>query len=373
MPCPLSTESGLLDKRPYRIDELVRPEVRALSTYHVQNARGLVKLDAMENPYAWPEEMVTRWLDRLKSAEPNRYPDPACQQLKALLRTSGKIPDGAELLLGNGSDEIIQILLMALSPGACVMAPEPTFVMYRQIARSLGLPFVGVPLRAEDFELDGDVMLRAIDEHDPAILFFAYPNNPTGNLFSRDLIHAVMQRSRGLIILDEAYAPYANDSFMAEVGTHPNLLVMRTLSKLGLAGLRLGYIAGPPAWIEQLDKIRLPYNINVLTQLSAEFALTEQAELDAQVARILADRGWLMQQLAQTKGVRVYPSQANFVLIRLTDGDATAVFEKMKALGVLIKNLDPQGGALKGVLRITVGTPEENERFMLAFRTATRA
>ena len=250
------------------------------------------------------------------------------------------------------------------------MAPEPTFVMYRQIARSLGLRFVGVPLRQEDFDLDEEVMLQAIDEHDPAIIFFAYPNNPTGNLFSKDLIGKIMERCRGLIILDEAYAPYASDSFMPDVGNHPNLLVMRTLSKLGLAGIRLGFIAGPPAWIQELDKVRLPYNINVLTQLSAEFALSEQAELDGQVERILGDRSRLIQRLSQMKGVKVYPSQANFVLIRLSENNASEVFDQIKRQGVLIKNLDPQGGALAGMLRITVGTPEENDRFIEAFRVA---
>lgn len=353
-----------------RVEALLRPEVRALSAYHVPESKGFIKLDAMENPYAWPRATVDLWLEHLRGAEPNRYPDPVCAELKAALKAANGVPRDAELLLGNGSDEIIQILLMAMRPGATVMAPEPTFVMYRQISLSLGLSFVGVPLRAEDFSLDIEPFCAAIERHQPAIIFLAYPNNPTGNLFDLSAIERILALTPGLVVVDEAYAPYAGASFMGQVGRYDHLLVMRTLSKLGLAGLRLGFMAGPPEWIAEFDKLRLPYNINVLTRISAEFALAQHEVFAAQVGDILRERSTLMAELKTIDGIQVYESRANFILLRLLRYDAPAVFAALKAAGVLIKNLHPQGGLLIQCLRVTVGTPAENRRFLAAFRQA---
>jgi histidinol-phosphate aminotransferase len=353
-----------------RIQSLLRPEVLALSAYHVPDASGYVKLDAMENPYAWPPAAVDAWLEKLRSAEPNRYPDPACNHLRPPLRATNGVPETAGVLFGNGSDEIIQIILMAMKPGATVLAPLPSFVMYRQISDSLGLRFVGVPLRPEDFSLDVDLFCTAIEQHQPAVIFLAYPNNPTGNLFDESAMLQVLACAPGLVVVDEAYAPYASASFMSRVGQFPNLLVMRTLSKLGLAGLRLGFLVGPHDWIDEFDKIRLPYNINILTQLSAEFALNHHAVFDAQVADILRDRADLMAHLTQLKGIQVYDSQANFILFRLLHQSAGTVFERLKSQGVLIKNLDPQGGMLAGCMRVTVGRPEENRQFLAALTVA---
>jgi histidinol-phosphate aminotransferase len=354
----------------YRVKSLLRPEVLALSAYHVPDSRGYIKLDAMENPYPWPEAMVEQWLTRLRKAEPNRYPDPACEGLKQGLRQTNGIPEAAELLLGNGSDEIIQILLMALRGGSTVLAPEPTFVMYRQISASLGLRFVGVPLRAEDFSLDTEALGAAIERHRPAVIFLAYPNNPTGNLFDEAAILRILATAPGLVVLDEAYAPYAEASFMARLPEFGNLLVMRTLSKLGLAGLRLGFLAGGRDWIAQLDKIRLPYNVNVLTQISAEFALEQQVVFDEQVRCLLRDRRWLMEELGRVEAIRVFDSRANFILFRLLRHDAPAVFQSLKDAGILVKNLHPGGGPLAQCLRVTVGTPEENRRFLAALQQA---
>lgn len=353
--------------QPENIARLLRKEVRALKAYHVPDSRGYTKLDAMENPYDWPEEMVKEWLQALRLAAPNRYPDPGCAELKEALRATNGVPPGAELLLGNGSDEIIQILLMGLKPGSTVMAPEPTFVMYRQIAHSLGLTFIGIPLAKEDFALDLVAFREAIVEHDPALIFLAYPNNPTANLFDRSAMEAILRTARGLVVVDEAYAPYASASYMSEIPAFPHLLVMRTLSKLGLAGLRLGFLVGDPAWIHEFEKLRLPYNINVLTQISALFALSRHSILDGQVKAILSERERLLGKLRQIEGIHVFDSSANFILLRLKEGKAGDVFEALKARGVLIKNLDPQGGSLAGCLRVTVGTPEENDRFLEAF------
>jgi histidinol-phosphate aminotransferase len=356
-----------------RITRLLRPEVRSLSAYHVPDSRGFIKLDAMENPYRWPPAIVDLWLEQLRAAEPNRYPDPACAGLKAALKVANGVPKQAKLLLGNGSDEVIQILLMALNSGATVMAPEPTFVMYRQISQSLGLRFIGVPLQAEDFSLDAEAFCAAIETHQPAIIFLAYPNNPTGNLFEKDAIDRVIAVAPGLVVVDEAYAPYAAASYMPELERHDHLLVMRTLSKLGLAGLRLGFLAGHSQWIDELDKLRLPYNINVLTQISAEFALEQHAVFDAQVSHILQERGLLISALDEMPQIQVYDTRANFILIRLLKHDVGEFFLALKKAGVLVKNLHPNGGLLSQCLRITVGTPDENQRFLEVFREALAA
>jgi histidinol-phosphate aminotransferase len=356
-----------------KIRSLLKPEVLALSAYHVQDASGYIKLDAMENPYDWPESMVGEWLARLRQAKPNRYPDPEAGRLKSILKAANHVLDPAGMILGNGSDELIQIILMALGGrNATVLAPEPTFVMYRQIAVSLGLRFVGVSLCAADFSLDMDAMRAAIREHQPAVIFLAYPNNPTGNAFATDDVLEVLRLAPNLVVIDEAYAPFADHSFMNRLPEFDRLLVMRTLSKLGLAGLRLGFLAGHPAWIEQLDKLRLPYNINILTQISAEFALLKHEVFDAQVTRIRQDRERLTTALQSLPGVQVYPSQANFLTFRLSNGGAQEVFDGLRQAGILIKNLHPAGGLLRECLRVTVGTPSENQRFIAALRGILR-
>ena len=273
--------SGIFD----RVADLVRPEIRALSAYHVPDAAGLIKLDAMENPYPWPDALKAEWLETLRDAELNRYPDPRGRAVQAALREAMGIPRDVGLLLGNGSDELIQMLaLTAAGPGRKVLSVDPGFVMYRMIALFAGMEYLGVPLAVEDFALDLPAVLEALRRERPALTFIAYPNNPTGNLFDPEAIAAIIQAAPGLVIVDEAYAPFTDATFLSRLGEWPNLLVMRTVSKMGLAGLRLGYLAGPPEWLDEIDKTRLPYNINVLTQTSAAFALRHKAVLDEQTA-----------------------------------------------------------------------------------------
>ncbi|WPL15406.1 Histidinol-phosphate aminotransferase 2 [Thiorhodovibrio winogradskyi] len=353
------------------LDTLVRPAIRALSAYHVPDATGLIKLDAMENPYSLPEELREPWLSALREQALNRYPDPQASLLRTTLRATMGIPAGMGLVLGNGSDELIQMLALALGgPGRTLLSVEPGFVMYRMIATVAGLDYLGVPLRAEDFALDLDATLAAIEEHQPALTFLAYPNNPTGNLFAADSIARIIEASPGLVVVDEAYAPFTDHSFLSRLGDWPNLLVLRTVSKMGLAGLRLGYLAGPPEWIEEIDKTRLPYNINVLTQASAVFALRHAEVFDAQTRLIRAERERLAKALAAMDGMQVYPSEANFILLRLPDGTAGPVFMGLKAQGVLIKNLDGAHPRLRDCLRVTVGTADENQAFLEALAKA---
>lgn len=352
-----------------KVRALLRPQILALTAYRVADPTGYVKLDAMENPYDWPKEMVDEWLEKLKQAKPNRYPDPQAARLKAVIRARHRVPAEASLLLGNGSDELIQIILMAVAgQGAVVAAPEPTFVMYRQIAATLGMQFVGVPLHSKDFELDMTVWRDALQRHRPAVIFLAYPNNPTGNLFQLEAMLEILEGAPGLVVVDEAYAPFAEATFMERLAEHEHLLIMRTVSKLGLAGLRLGYLAGAPAWIEQLDKVRLPYNINILTQISAEFALSKQAVFEAQTRQICRDRALLLTALQSLKGVQAFPSRANFILFRVKNQPVDAVHSALKKAGILIKNLHATEGALSNCLRVTVGTSDENQKFLLALK-----
>ncbi len=345
---------------------LFRKEILNMSAYKVAEAKDFIKLDAMENPYSWPEAIKEQWLAEIKDSPINRYPDPEARQLAATIRKTNKIPEQSEILLGNGSDEIIQLLLMALPSNACVLAPSPGFVMYQQVALSLGLNYQSIPLLKNTFELDIAAMLNTIKKTQPAVIFLAYPNNPTANLFNEQDMEAIINTANGLVIIDEAYAPFADASFIDKLPKHPNLLVMRTVSKLGLAGLRLGFIAGDKAIIEQLNKIRLPYNINTLTQMTADFALKKPDLFEQQTQQICKDRSLVSEQLKALPGITVYPSAANFILFKTKQNQASIIFEQLKKHGILIKNLSPQGGLLIDCLRVTIGKPEENKAFINA-------
>ena len=350
------------------VENLVRPEILDLNAYHVADPVGLIKLDNMENPYVWDEATENAWLLKLKSVAINRYPDPSSKNLEAALRKTFNISDDYGVLLGNGSDELIQMICMTLAkPGASVMSPVPSFVMYKMIAMFTNMQFVPVSLN-EDFSLSLTSMLAAIDEHKPAVIYLSYPNNPTGNLFDEAAICQIIESAPGLVVLDEAYFAFANTSFLPYMDKYTNLIVMRTVSKMGLAGLRLGYMVGHPQWIEEFNKVRLPFNINCLTQLTAEFALEHREILDAQTQRVCVDRGVLHQQMKEISNIQCFESAANFILFRTQSGEATRVYEALKTAGILIRNLSSQGGLLADCLRVTVGRPDENLAFINALR-----
>ncbi len=360
----------VVDKTNEKIIHLIRPEVQALQAYHVPPARGLIKLDAMENPYTWPAYLRGEWLEEMQSVTMNRYPDPESTDLKARLRTVFDVPANMEIMLGNGSDELIQIINMSLKGReAKVMAPEPSFSMYEMISAYVSIDYIGVPLNEQDFSLDMPAMLAAIEEHQPAVIYLAYPNNPTGNLFADEDIVQILEASEGLVVVDEAYTPFANATFMDKLGRYDNLLVMRTLSKMGLAGLRLGFLVGPSRWLKEFDKLRLPYNVNVLTQFTAEFALTYSDVFDEQTQQIVRDRAWVLESLSRMKGVEVYPSDANFVLFRVPAGQAERIHVRLQKKGVLIKNLHGSSDMLRDCLRVTIGKPSENVAFLSALTT----
>ncbi|HZQ73326.1 MAG TPA: histidinol-phosphate transaminase [Burkholderiales bacterium] len=344
--------------------ELVRPEVLALSAYHVPPAEGMVKLDAMENPYPLPETLRRELAEALSRVELNRYPDPSGAKLRELLRRKMKVPAGFEVMLGNGSDELLQIAVLALArPGAAMMFPAPTFVMYSMYGTLAGMKVHAVPLR-EDFSFDARAFIARMSAERPALVFIAYPNNPSGVLYPEEDVAAVVRAAPGAVVLDEAYHAFAGKSFMHRLAEFPNLLVLRTVSKLGLAGIRLGYLAGSPAWIEQLNKVRSPYNVNVLTQTAACFLLERLEVLEEQAARIREERGRLARALAALPGVHVFPSEANFILARVPGADR--VHAALLARKVLVKNLNSP--ATRECLRVTVGTPEENRILLDALR-----
>lgn len=346
------------------VQRLINPSIQALHAYHVTPASGLLKLDAMENPCHWPEDLKQKWLSELEEVEINRYPDPASTTLVEKIRTVFDISNDLSIMLGNGSDEIIQILAMALAqPDRVYMTPEPGFVMYRQISQVANVRFKPVTLNNEDFSLERKEVLQAIEREQPALMFIAYPNNPTGNLFDREVILEVIERSPGLVVIDEAYYSFARESLVQDIHQFDNLLVMRTLSKSGLAGLRLGYLIGPEAWLQELEKIRLPYNINSLTQKSAAFILDHYNVLEQQAKQICISREKLF-SLLEGMGIKVWPSKANFLLFRTTGVNADDLYSGLKQNGILIKNLHGSHPLLDNCLRVTVGTEEENAIFI---------
>jgi histidinol-phosphate aminotransferase len=345
---------------------LIRPEIQALHAYHVPPSAGLIKLDAMENPYLLPQVLRDELSRLVADAAINRYPDAGAYDLKSHIRSVTNLPSGMDVLLGNGSDEIIQVLAMAVAkPGAVLLSVEPSFVMYKMIAAFTGMRYVGVPL-TQDFSIDLQTTLDTIKREQPALVFLAYPNNPTGNLFDADAIKQIILATPGLVVVDEAYYAFASDSFIPRLAHYDNLLVMRTFSKLGMAGLRLGFLAGSKAWLEQLEKLRLPYNVGVLTQLVASKLLQHHEVLLVQAERIKQERTKLLSALNAIEGVQAYPSEANFILFRLAK--ATQIFEGLKQRGVLIKNLNGGHPALADCLRVTVGTLEEDAKFIAALQ-----
>ncbi|MDM0011417.1 histidinol-phosphate transaminase [Variovorax sp. J22P168] len=349
----------------------IRADVQSMHAYAVQDARGLLKLDAMENPHGLPPALQAALGQRLGALALNRYPGERSVDLQRALADHARMPEGFALMLGNGSDELISLLAMACDlAGAAILAPVPGFVMYAMSAQLQGLRFVGVPL-TPDFELDEGAMLAAIETEKPAIVFLAYPNNPTANLWDDAAIERIVEAQGaqgGLVVIDEAYQPFAGRSYIDRVARHGHVLLMRTLSKFGLAGARLGYLMGPAALVAEVDKVRPPYNISVLNCECALFALEHAEVFAAQAADIRSQRAVVTEGLARLPAVRSWPSEANMVLIRVPD--AAKTFEGMKARGVLVKNVSKMHPLLANCLRLTVGTADENARMLAALEAS---
>ena len=342
----------------------VRPEILALTKYAVAKAPGMIKLDAMESPFSLPEGIRAKVAAAAASVPVNRYPDGAADALKAALIRAFGLPPPTNVILGNGSDELIQLITLALArPGAAMIAPEPSFEMYRMNALFANMRYVGVPLRA-DFALDTGAMAAAIARERPALVYLAYPNNPTGNLFDSAGVERVLRTAPGLVVVDEAYHAFADATFLARLPEFPNLLVLRTVSKIGMAGLRLGYALAAPEWIAEFDKVRQPYNLNAMTQAVAPVILAEQDMLLAWATELKAERARVEAALARLPGVTAFPTRTNFVLARVPD--APRWFDALRTAGILVKNRHGVHPLLEHCLRITVGTPAENDALLTA-------
>lgn len=346
-----------------------------MHAYAIQDSTGMVKLDAMENPFALSPELQAALGERLGAVAVNRYPGARIEDLKQALARYVDLPDGCALMLGNGSDELISLLAMGCDvPSSSILAPLPGFVMYAMSAQLQGLAFHSVDLTA-DFELDEAAMLAALREHKPTITYLAYPNNPTANLWDAAVIRSLIAEAAafgGLVVMDEAYQPFSSRSWLDEIRANPaanaNVLLMRTLSKFGLAGVRLGYMLGPQALVHEIDKLRPPYNVSVLNAECALFALEHADVFARQAATIRAERERLIAALAAMPGVQPFPSQANMVLVRVPD--AQKAFDGLKARGVLVKNVSKMHPLLGHCLRLTVGTPDENTQLIAALQSS---
>lgn len=365
------------------ISHRIRADVQAMQAYAVQDSTGMVKLDAMENPYRLPPALQTALGQRLGALALNRYPDGRVNDLRRALAAQADMPQGFDIMLGNGSDELISLLALACNlaaqpgqPRASVLAPVPGFVMYAMSAALQGLDFCGVPLTA-DFALDVPAMRQAIAEHAPALIYLAYPNNPTANLWAEgDMAQVVAAGAAAgsLVVIDEAYQPFASRNYLDVIHRapeqHRHVLLMRTLSKFGLAGVRLGYLMGAAELIAQVDKLRPPYNVSVLNCECALFALEHQEVFAAQALEIRAQRAMLLEALRATPGLSVFASEANMILLRLhgPHDSAQRVFAAMQARGVLVKNVSKMHPLLAQCLRITVGTADENARMLAALQ-----
>lgn len=339
-----------------------------MHAYAIQDSRGLIKLDAMENPHGLPPELRRQLGERLAEVALNRYPGDRVNDLRRALAAHAGMPEGFDIMLGNGSDELISLLAMACDvPGASILAPLPGFVMYGMSAQLQGLKFIGVDL-TPDFELDERAMLAAIDQHKPSIVYLAYPNNPTANLWDDGVIERIVEAAPGLVVMDEAYQPFASRSYIDRIAKHPHVLLMRTMSKFGLAGVRIGYMMGAKQLIAEVDKLRPPYNISVLNCEAALFALAHQDEFARQAEDIRRQRGVIQAVLAALPQVKAWPSDANMILVRVPD--AAKAFDGMKARGVLVKNVSKMHPLLANCLRLTVGTAAENERMLAALQAS---
>ncbi len=334
------------------IKKLVKPNVRKLRAYEAKEIPARVKLDANESPYGFGL--------KLPAIETNRYPDPESKALRRALAKDLRMPMNS-ILTGNGSDELISYLVTTF--GGPVLYPAPTFVMYGIIAQTLGEEAVAVPLD-EDFDIDLKATLKAVRQEKPKLVFLSSPNNPTGNCFSADRMLRIIEAARGIVVVDEAYQPFAGDrGFVPLLSDYPNLVVLRTLSKVGMAALRVGYMVASPEIIEEVNKVRLPFNLNSLSQAEALKALSDKKGMRGYIRSIVAERKRLAKELAAVNGVTAFPTEANFILFRVAAPGE--VYARLLKKGVLVRNMD---AVVRGCLRVTVGTPKENTAFLKALK-----
>jgi histidinol-phosphate aminotransferase len=341
--------------------QCVSENITSLKAYEVEDYDCEIKLHANENPFFLPDELIRSFSDSFQNIKLNRYPDPDCRLLK--LAIADKINISVEsLVVGNGSDELIQLILQVFcDAGDSYAFPDPTFGMYSIIGKGLGLIPHPFPLD-ENWNFDGDEFLKFLAEKNARVVFFSYPNNPTGNCYSATEIKKVIAGFRGIVVLDEAYFDFARLTFCQELKNNNNLILLRSMSKIGLAALRVGYGMADPGIIEQINKVRLPYNSNTLSQEFAARLLQKFSLIESQINLILQERDRLLEELSKFDALTVFPSDSNFILFRVAN-DGEKLFKKLVENGILIRNLNAHP-RLKNCLRVTVGTQKENDIFL---------
>jgi histidinol-phosphate aminotransferase len=343
------------------IHNFTRPNILSLSAYQAKEIPCKYKLDANESPFGFP---VAKEI--IQSIQTNRYPDPEAQALKKAVAKDLKIRP-TNILQGNGSDELIYYLITTF--GGPVLYPVPTFSMYGIIAHALGEKGIPVPLDGA-FDLDLKKILVGIRKNKPKLIFLSSPNNPTGNCFAADRILKIIESVSGtaIVVVDEAYQPFASHrGFIPMLRDYDHLVIMRTLSKIGLAGLRVGFLIAAEEIIHEVNKVRLPFNLNALSQAIALKVMDSKAALKQNIQLIVSEREKLFRELSGIKGIKSYPSEANFILFRV--GEPEKVYQGLLKKGILVRNMK---GLVDGCLRVTVGTPEENRMFIKSLRSVLK-
>ena len=346
------------------IEQWLRSDIMNINAYHVPESKNLLKLDAMESPFGIPSDLMGEFLKYIEQVEVNRYPDAESLKLKDTLRSLMGISKEFEVLLGNGSDELIQLLALACNEGDLIMSFEPSFVMYEMVSKYAHLKYHGIKLDSS-FDINLSEAIHTIQSKNPKLIFIAYPNNPTGNAFDYDAILEIIKTSKALVVLDEAYYAYSDRSFLSEISNFSNLVVLRTISKIGFAGLRLGLLIGRRETIVQLNKLRLPYNINALTQASANFLLQDKKRIKKNAEVLIGERQRLFEELSLISQLKVFPSQTNFLLINCDN--AQSLHNSLVKNGILVKGFSSDSD-LSDFIRISVSVPNENNTLIAAIK-----
>ena len=348
---------------------LVKPAVRAVSAYTLAARPARVKINQNENPFELPDELKREVVGEALRRPWGRYPEFDPRELReALADFADWRPDG--VLVGNGSNELIEaLLLVTVGPGTRVVIPEPTFTLYALLTGILGGESVRVPLAASH-GYDASVLVASARRAAASVVIVCSPNNPTGSVLAPADVARLCRETDGLVVIDEAYHEFAGTTVVPLLVDHPNLVVLRTFSKaMALAGLRVGYLLGAPALVREIDKARLPYNVNFFSEIAALAALRRRDVLAAAVARLRQLRDGLMEEVRSLPGVKVHPSQANFFLLELLEAEPKAIFEALYARGILVRDVTSYPGLSK-CLRVSVGTEEENDALVEALRIA---
>ena len=348
--------------------DTIKSPVRELRAYTLSPDRASVKINQNENPWDAPQELKEESLRRLRAREWSRYPDFVPQSLhEKLAGFANWTPDG--VIAGNGSNELIQALLMVtIGEGRRVLISEPTFALYRQVATVLGGEVISVPL-ASALTYDADALLETIKQNTPDVTIICSPNNPTGSVISDEELSRLLEATSGIIAVDEAYFEFAGHTVMPLLDAHKNLVVFRTFSKaMAMAALRVGYLLAAPELAREIGKAVLPYNLNAVSQTIAETAVEMYDEtLAPLVKKIISERARLFVELERIKGLTVVPSQANFMLLRFSNIEPRHAFKELLQRDILVRDVSGYP-MLHDCLRVSVGTPEENDKLLAALR-----